>query len=98
MYNYGVSESPALSRYLQYRESADIQGIYKSVEQYLLSFLFKIPQLRRAADAQIQYAKHEIDEKVGKLPPGVTSFRRIPKVGMSDEAVLSELEQYLFSH
>jgi len=74
--------------------SANIQSIYKSLEQRLLSVLFKIPQLRRAADAQIEDAKHEIDEKVGKLPPGVTSFRKIPKIGMSDEQILAELEQY----
>ena len=69
--------------------------MYKSLEQRILFIIFKIPQLRRIADAQIQEAKSEIEDKVGKLPPGVTSFRKIPKVGMSEEQILSELEQYL---
>jgi hypothetical protein len=49
--------------------------------------------LRDAADAQVAEAIATIDEKIGKLPPGVTSFRRIPKIGMSDEQIVSELQQ-----
>jgi len=28
------------------------------------------------------------------LPPGVTSYRKIPKVGMTDEQIIAELQQY----
>jgi sphinganine-1-phosphate aldolase len=56
---------------------------------------FKIPRLRQAADAQIAEALATIGEKV-KLPPGVTSYRKLPKVGMSEAQILGELEEYLF--
>jgi hypothetical protein len=54
---------------------------------------FRIPRLRRAADAQISDALATIDEKIGNLPPGMTSYRKIPKIGMSNEQVIAELEQ-----
>jgi sphinganine-1-phosphate aldolase len=55
---------------------------------------FKFPRLRQAADAQIAEAKTSIDEKVGKLPPGVTSHLKLPKVGMSEKQIVAELEEY----
>ena len=71
-----------------------LKGLYRALERSFINLTFKIPRLRQAADAQIAEAVASIDEKVGKLPPGVTSFRRIPKVGMTDEQVVSELQQY----
>ena len=75
------------------QNEADFQGLYRELERRFINLTFKIPRLRQAADAQIAEAVASIDERVGKLPPGVTSFRRIPKVGMSDEQIVSELEQ-----
>lgn len=72
---------------------ADFQGVYRSIERSLVNLTFKIPRLRQAADAQIAEAMATIDEKICKLPPGVTSYRKIPKIGMSKEQVISELEQ-----
>jgi len=73
--------------------SADIQALYSSIERSLVNLTFKIPRLRQAADAQVAEAVATIDEKIGKLPPGVTSYRKIPKIGMSDDQVISEIEQ-----
>jgi hypothetical protein len=67
--------------------------LYKAVERSFVHLTFRIPRLRDAADAQVAEAIATIDEKIGKLPPGVTSFRRIPKIGMSDEQIISELQQ-----
>ena len=71
-----------------------LKSLYRALERNIINVTFKIPRLRQAADAQIAEAIANIDAKVGKLPPGVTSFRRIPKVGMTDEQVVSELQQY----
>jgi hypothetical protein len=67
--------------------------MYKSIERYAIQLAFKIPRLRRAADAQIAEAVAGIDEKIGKLPPGMTSYRKIPKIGMTDEQIIAELRQ-----
>lgn len=72
---------------------ADFQGVYRSIESSLVKLTVKIPRLRQAADAQIADAVATIDEKISKLPPGVTSYRKIPKIGMSKEQVISQLEQ-----
>ena len=72
---------------------ADFQALYRSIERSLVNLTFKIPRLRQAADAQIAEAVSTIDEKIGKLPPGMTSYRKIPKIGMSEEQIISELEQ-----
>jgi sphinganine-1-phosphate aldolase len=72
---------------------ADFQSVYRSIERSLVNLTFKIPRLRQATDAQIAEAVATIDEKIGKLPPGVTTYRKIPKIGMSEEQVISELEQ-----
>jgi len=69
------------------------QALYKSVERSVVSLTFKIPRLRQAADAQIADAMAKIDEKVGSLPPGVTSYRKIPKIGMQEEQIIAELQQ-----
>jgi hypothetical protein len=70
----------------------NFKAIYKSIERSLVNLAFKIPRLRQAADAQIAEAVATIDEKIGKLPPGLTSYRKIPKIGMSEEQIISELE------
>lgn len=70
----------------------NFKAIYKSIERSLVNLTFKIPRLRQAADAQIAEAVATIDEKIGKLPPGLTSYRKIPKVGMPEEQIISELE------
>jgi len=62
-----------------------------------VNLTFKIPRLRQAADAQIAEAKASIDEKVAKLPPGVKSYCKLPKVGMSENQVVAELEEYCCS-
>jgi hypothetical protein len=62
-----------------------------------VNLTFKIPRLRQTADSQIAEAMAKIDEKVGNLPPGVTSYRKIPKVGMSEEQIVAELKQYSFA-
>jgi hypothetical protein len=59
----------------------------------LFNLTFKIPRLRQAAEDQIAEAVAGIDEKISKLPPGMTSYRKIPKIGMSDEQIVSELQQ-----
>ena len=70
------------------------QALYNSIERSVVSLTFKIPRLRQAADAQIADAMAKIEEKVGNLPPGVTSYRKIPKIGMSEEQIIAELQQY----
>ena len=72
----------------------DNKGIYKYVERAIVTLTFKIPKLRKEADAQIGKVLADIDEKYGNLPTGMTSYRKIPKVGLSDEQIISELEQY----
>jgi hypothetical protein len=67
--------------------------VYKSLERFFFTLTFKVPRLRKAAEAKITEALNKIEDKIGRLPPGVTSYRRIPKVGMSHEQILSELEQ-----
>ena len=59
-----------------------------------MNLTFKIPRLRQAADARIAEAKASIDQKVAKLPPVVTSYRKLPKVGMSEKQIIAELEEY----
>ena len=59
-----------------------------------MSLIFKIPRLRRTVDTQVAEAVATIDEKIGTLPPGMTSYCKIPKNGMSEEQIISELEQY----
>jgi hypothetical protein len=77
-----------------------IQAMYRSIEKSLFNLTFKIPSLRQAADAQVTEALATIDEKISKLPPGMTSYRKIPKVGMTDKQIVAELQQcdlfYLF--
>jgi len=69
------------------------KAIYKSIEHSLVNLTFKIPRLRQAADAQIADALVDIAEKVGKLPPGTNSYRRLPKIGLSEDQIVAELEQ-----
>jgi hypothetical protein len=69
--------------------------MYQSLERFLFTLTFKVPGLREAANAKISEALIKIEEKVGKLPPGVTSYRRLPKVGMKDEQIIYELQQYV---
>jgi hypothetical protein len=68
-----------------------VQAVYRSIEKSLFNLTFKIPSLRQAADVQLAEAVAGIDEKISKLPPGMTSYRKIPKVGMTDEQIVSEL-------
>jgi len=63
------------------------------VERIFINLAFKIPQLRQAADAKVLEGLAKVEESVAKLPSGITSYRRIPKTGMSQEQILSELQQ-----
>jgi hypothetical protein len=69
------------------------QELYRNVERFFINLAFRIPRLRQAADAQISVALTKIEESVGKLPPGITSYRRIPKIGMSREQIVAELQE-----
>ena len=73
--------------------STDIESIYRELERAIVNLTFKIPALRQKTDAQIAEALASIDEKVASLPPGVTSYRKLPKLGMSNDQIVSELEQ-----
>jgi hypothetical protein len=59
-----------------------------------VNLIFKIPRLRQTVDTQVAEAVATIDEKIGTLPPGMTSYCKIPKIGMFEEEIISELEQY----
>jgi hypothetical protein len=71
----------------------DLKQLYRRVERAVINLTFKIPALRQKADAQIAEALKSIDEKIGSLPPGMTSYRKLPKVGMANDQIISELEQ-----
>lgn len=66
--------------------------IYKYIERVVVHLTFKIPKFRKDIDAQIVKALATVEEKYGNLPPGVMSYRKMPKIGMSEAQIVSELE------
>ena len=71
---------------------AHAKGIYKYIERLVVHLTFRIPKFRKEADAQIAKALAVVEERYGNLPPGVMSYRKMPKIGMSDAQIVSELE------